>query len=194
MVEILFVCGANRCRSVVAEYLFHHLLLAADEKLAAEVNISSAGIMPREMLQRMESRGRTIPRPFFKRSPNESVIAAMAKKGIDVSGHRSKGVNRLIVEKADLIIAAQNIFKQAVLSLCPSAEGRVLTFGEFTGKQGYYIYDNYDAGPRELQDWEWCEDPQHAAAFVAELEQYLAEVMPKFLERMRTGSAKWDRQ
>lgn len=195
MVEILFVCAANRCRSVVAEHLFRHLLLAADEKLAAEVSISSAGIVPRELLQRMKSRGRTIPRPFYGRAPNESVIAALAKKGIDVSGHRSKGVNRLMVEKADLIIiTAQKIFKQAVLSLCPSAEGRVLTFGEFTGKQEYYLYDDWDAGPHELQGWEWCEDPQHATAFVADMEQHLAEVMPKFLERMRTGSAKWARQ
>lgn len=195
MIEILFVCGANRCRSVVAEHLFRHFLLAADEKLAAEVSISSAGIAPRELLQRMKSRGATIPRPFFGRSANESVVAVMAKKGIDVSGHMSKGVNRLMVEQADLIIiAAQKVFKQAVLSLCPSAEGRVLTFGEFIGKQGYYLYDDYDAGPRELQAWEWCADPRHAAAFVAEMEQHLAEVMPQFLEHMRTGSAKWIRQ
>jgi protein-tyrosine-phosphatase len=195
MFEVLFVCGANRCRSVVAEHLFRRFLLAADERLAAQVSTSSAGIVPREMVQRMKSRGRIIPRPFFGRAANESVIAAMAKKGIDVSGYRSRGVNRLIVEKADLIIVvAPEVFKQAVLSLCPSAEGRVLTFGEFTGKQGYYLCDDYDASPRELQGWEWCEDPEHATAFVAEVEQHLAEAMPKFLERMRTGSARRARQ
>jgi protein-tyrosine-phosphatase len=195
MVEILFVCGANRCRSVVAEHLFRHLLLSADEKLAAEVSISSAGIVPRELVRRMKSRGRIIPRPFYGRAANESVVAAMAQKGIDASGHRSRGVNRLVVEKADLvIIAAQEVFKQAVLSLCPPAERRVLTLREFTGKQGYYIWDDYDDEPREIQGWDWCEDPKHAAAFVAEMEQHLAEVIPQFLGYMRTGNAKWTRQ
>lgn len=193
-VEILFVCGANRCRSVVAEHLFRHFLLAADEKLAAKVNISSAGIVPRELIRRMKSRGRIIPRPFYGRAANEAVVAAMAKKGIDVSGYRSRGINRLMVEKADLIIAAQKIFKQAVLSLYPSAEGRVLTFSEFSGKQGYYLFDDYDTAPRELYGWDWCEDPKHATAFLAEVEQHLAELMPRFLERMRTGSTEWARQ
>ena len=195
MVEILFVCGANRCRSVVAEHLFRRFLLSADKKLAAEVSISSAGIVPRELVRRMKSRDVIIPRPFYGRAANESVVAAMAQKGIDVSGHRSRGVNRLMVEKADLvIIAAQEVFKQAVLSLYSPVEGRVLTFGEFTGKQGYYLYDDYDDGPREIQGWDWCEDPKHVIAFVAEMEQHLAEVMPQFLECMRTGSAKWARQ
>lgn len=194
-VEILFVCGANRCRSVVAEHLFRHFLLAADEKLAAKVSISSAGIVPREMIRRMKSRGRTISRPFFGRPPNEAVVAAMAQKGIDVSGYRSRGVNRPMVEKADLIIiVAQEVFRQALLSLCPSAESRVLTFGEFSGKQGYYLFDDYDTAPRELHGWDWCEDPKHATAFIAEMEQHLAEVMPQFLERMRTGSTEWARQ
>jgi protein-tyrosine-phosphatase len=194
-VEILFVCGANRCRSVVAEHLFRQFLLAADEKLAAKVSISSAGIVPREMIRRMKSRGRTISRPFFGRLPNEAVVAAMAKKGIDISGYRSRGVNRPVVEKADLIIiVAQEVFRQALLSLCPSAESRVLTFGEFSGKQGYYLFDDYDTAPRELYGWDWCEDPKHATAFIAEMEQHLAEVMPQFLERMRTGSTEWARQ
>ncbi len=192
-VEILFLCGANRCRSLVAEHLFRQFLLAADEKLAAKVSISSAGIVPRELIRRMKSRGRIIPRPFFGRTANGAVVAAMAKKGIDLSGYRSRGVNRLMVEKADLIIAAQKIFKQAVLSLYPSAEGRVLTFSEFSGKQGYYLCADYETEAPELM-WDWCEDPKHATAFLAEVEQHLAELMPRFLERMRTGSTEWARQ
>jgi protein-tyrosine-phosphatase len=194
-VEILFVCGANRCRSVVAEHLFRRFLLAADEKLAANVSISSAGIVPRELIRRMKSRGVTISRPFFGRAANESVIAAMARKGIDVSGYRSRGINRPMVEKADLIIiVAQEVFRRALLSLCPSAESRVLTFREFSGKQGYYLFNDYDDAPRELYGWDWCEDPKHANAFIAEIEQHLAEVTPKFLEQMRTGSTNWTRQ
>lgn len=67
--RVIFVCVGNSCRSQMAEGFFHHY--ARERGLG--VRAESAGTKPEGYVH-----------------PN--AITVMAEKGIDISGHRSKGI------------------------------------------------------------------------------------------------------
>lgn len=185
MPNILFVCNFNRCRSVIAEHIFRCMLFEYDEKLAQQIEVSSAGIFPRECVQCARDRGISLSRPVFGKAPNKVVIAALAGKGMDVSGYRSRGINRLMVNKADLTIAAVRAHKDGILLNWPGANGKTFTFNEFTGIRKYFIYDDCGTAPRELLKLNPHDDPDYVNGLVAETEEYIGQTMPKFLDYLQ---------
>ncbi len=80
--NILFVCYGNICRSPIAEHL------ARQRKLTTGL-IDSAGVNP------------TIARPTA-----EAVAVMKEEYGIDISGHRPKGLEEVALEMFDYIVAA----------------------------------------------------------------------------------------
>jgi len=135
--SVLFVCSNNRFRSVVAEHLSRKMIQERDERLAQEVEVFSAGIVTEKVLQLSNARGWPHPRPFSGKAPADIVMTAMLRRGIDVSGHRSRESNRDTVDRAALIIAIGEYQKEGILSLYPSARGKVFTLREFVGKCSY---------------------------------------------------------
>ena len=77
MMEVLFLCTENACRSQMAEGLVNH-------DLAGQVEAYSAGIRPSRV--------------------NPMAIQVMAELGIDISQHRSKSVDDLAGQQFDLVI------------------------------------------------------------------------------------------
>ncbi|MDD5641178.1 MAG: arsenate reductase ArsC [Syntrophales bacterium] len=77
MMQVLFLCTENACRSQMAEGLVNH-------DLAGQVKAFSAGIHPTRV--------------------NPRAIQVMSELGIDISRHRSKSVDDLAGEKFDLVI------------------------------------------------------------------------------------------
>ena len=77
MMQVLFLCTENACRSQMAEGLVNH-------DLAGQVQAFSAGIRPSRV--------------------NPMAIQVMAELGIDISHQRSKSVDDLAGEKFDLVI------------------------------------------------------------------------------------------
>ena len=79
-IKVLFVCIHNSARSQMAEGWLRHY---AGDKF----DVSSAGIEPGRL--------------------NPFAVKAMALRGIDISGHRAKGVNELVDSGAafDFVIA-----------------------------------------------------------------------------------------
>ena len=88
--RVLFVCTANSCRSQMAEGIVNHYL-------GDRIEAFSAGIMPMYVHPR--------------------AIAAMKEIGIDISGHRSKGMEEFAGQKFDYVI-----------TLCDSANGQCPLF------------------------------------------------------------------
>jgi arsenate reductase (thioredoxin) len=90
--HILFLCVANSARSQMAEGL-------ARAMLPAEVEVASAGSSP----------GRLHP----------LAVEAMAEAGIDISSHRSKSLESVSPETADLIVTL------CAEEVCPFVPGPV---------------------------------------------------------------------
>jgi protein-tyrosine-phosphatase len=177
--SVLFVCSNNRFRSVVAEHLFRKMLQERDERLAQEVEVFSAGIVTEKIVQLSNARGWPHPRPFSGKAPAEIVMTAMLRRGIDVSGHRSRESNRDTVDRAALIIAIGEYQKEGILSLYPSARGKVFTLREFVGKCSYPDAE----GPVKRFP------PEYVDTFISQIEECLTQGMNKFLHYLRQGGA-----
>ncbi len=116
MMNILFVCAGNTCRSPMAEAML--------EKKVAERGITglycaSAGthVWPGDKAAR-------------------DTVAEMKSRGIDIQGRDAQQLNDELAGRADVILTMTEGVSQAVLVLFPEAEGKVFTLGEYVGEPG----------------------------------------------------------
>lgn len=56
----------------------------------------------------------------------------MAAEGVDVSGYRSRRLTISMIRESDKILVMENFHKEAVLRLCPEAEGKVSLLTEYS--------------------------------------------------------------
>ncbi len=120
--DFLFVCHGNVCRSPYAALAFARALPA---ELAARARISSAGFVGPN-----------------RAAPLEAVRAA-ARRGIDLSAHRSRLVTGSESPRRGLVLVMNAIQRQAVCRLLRRREDDVLVLGDL------------DPGPidtREIRD------------------------------------------
>jgi protein-tyrosine phosphatase len=127
-IELLLLCTANQCRSPMAEVLLRHRLEAA----GADVRVSSAGLHQ------------------GGRPATDHGLAAMADRGLDLSAHVSRQLDRDLVARADLIIGMAREHVREVVVLDRNALARTFTLKEL-------VRDGTAVGPRldgeALGDW-----------------------------------------
>jgi protein-tyrosine-phosphatase len=180
---VLFVCVLNRGRSVIAEHLLRRMLRQNYPDLAQEVEVSSAGMVTRELLQAIKKDGIPIERPFFGLPPHGNITSFMSQKGIDISTHRSRGLNRVLAEKAALIITTYDFQRDNILSLYPATKGRVFAFREFVGVDSLPALERRRvlAVPPKNPGDPFAPEDKHVEEIIAEIEGCLAKNMPAFL-------------
>lgn len=128
-VRILTVCSHNRTRSVMAAALLESKL--TDRLGAGAVSIRSSGFGPIDL-------------PAI-----DDAVAAMRRRGLDVSAHRSSTTTTSLVDGADLILTAERDHVVKIAALSPAAFRRALTLPEFLAAtmQG----DEDDGG--DIREW-----------------------------------------
>lgn len=109
--KVLLVCTGNTCRSAMAEGIARKIAL---EKNANNLQFSSAGT---GMLEGMPA--------------TDYAIQAAAHWDIDISGHRSRGISRELIQDSDLILAMAPEHVQAILSLDKKAASKVFLIKSF---------------------------------------------------------------
>ncbi len=130
MVEILFVCTGNICRSPTAEGVFRHYVRAAG--LADRIAADSAG-----------THGYHTGEP-----PDERATLAAARRGFDLSDIRARPVTREDLRRFDLVVAMDRGHLGLLRRLAPDAEaGRLRLFMEFAPDHGVLdVPDPYYGG------------------------------------------------
>ena len=116
MTEILMLCTANLCRSVMAGALLTRRLAAAGQ--AETVHLRSAGLLR------------------DGDAPPAEVISVMAAYGIDVSGHRSRVVTSDDLHAADLTLAMTREQVRRVAVTVPTVWQRSFTVRELIRRGG----------------------------------------------------------
>jgi len=117
-VRFLFVCTGNTCRSPMAEAMFRKYLAQKldcelDQVKAMGYMICSAGTMGVAGLP-----------------ASSEAVAVCASMGIDISGHKSRGLSKRLVEQSDLVFVMSQVHRERVLALCPDAADRCILLDE----------------------------------------------------------------
>jgi L-threonylcarbamoyladenylate synthase len=111
-VTILFVCTGNSCRSPIAEGIFKKYL---SEKLQCPVDL-----LPKKGYN-VISAG-TIGMVGFPATVE--AVRACADRNVDISGHRSRALNRFLIEQSDIIYALTDLHRQDILDMSPGAKDK----------------------------------------------------------------------
>ena len=134
MRTVIFVCTGNICRSPMAEAFLNRIL--AREGLA-DYEVRSAGVWASD-----------------GRPASPYAIQVMARRGIDISGHRAHSMTQADVEEADLILAMASEHAEAMETLLPQYKPKIHLLSEMAGRH----YDIPDPGGGPLYEYLQCAD------------------------------------
>ena len=150
MPKVLFVCTGNLCRSPMAEVLLRHRL--AQEGLDSW-QVASAGTWAQN-----------------GQPASGYAIQVMAERGLDLRVHRSRPVDRPMMEEADLVLVMTRHHAEALRSEFPDLGNKVWLLSQMGGNRLYDVNDPYGGS---LMEYQYC---------AAELES----LIESGLARMRT--------
>lgn len=190
--SVLFVCGHGRGRSVASEYIFCKMLRERDEKLASQIEVSSAGLFLKEDAEWHKGFGLELPESVFGKRAYLNLIPILQKRGIDISNYRSRELTATMVEEADLIILSEEYppyRKIALITSWPSAKDKAFTLREFVEAkvEGEYLISE-DPHAQPFADDEFIDfSPEYWEACVDEIEGFLSHKMDKFLNYLQLG-------
>ena len=129
MPSILFVCTANRIRSVYSEYLFRRYLTEYGQDLS-HWHVTSAGTWTSDGLPAMPK-----------------AIDAGAELGLDLTAHRSTRIEDVDLSTYDLVVLMEQGQKEALLFEEPTLGGRARLLSEMASGIAYDVGDPV-GGPR----------------------------------------------
>lgn len=134
--NILFVCTGNSCRSVMAEYMFRHLL-----KNRTDIRVMSAGT-----------------NVSVSTRATQEAIDVLKEEGIDATAHRSQFASKWLLKQADLVFVMTQGHRIRVLETAPEVAQRVYLLGEFNqqGCCGGHKIDIADPIGSSLDEYRRC--------------------------------------
>ena len=114
LLRVLTVCTHNRTRSVMMAALLESML--TDRLGAGQVAVRSSGFGPEGI------------------AAIDDAVEAMERRGLDVSGHRSRATTVALVDGADVIVTAERDHVVKVAALSRAGFARAMTLPELLAR------------------------------------------------------------
>jgi protein-tyrosine phosphatase len=124
MPEILFVCTANQFRSPIAAACFARKL--KENSIPGSWTVTSSGTWTRAGC-----------------SAHTAAIKEATRLGLDLSQHRSREVNAVILEDADLVVVMENSHREALAIEFPQVDRKVALLTELAGDVPVDVIDPF---------------------------------------------------
>lgn len=118
--RVLLVCSGNTCRSPMAMVLLRKLWEEANPGWELEVDSAGTGALT-----------------GMPATPH--AVTAMQRRGLDLSGHRSRSVHDLGedgLKGYDLVLTMTRAHRDGLRVLYPDLRDRIFTLGEYAGRHG----------------------------------------------------------
>lgn len=126
--HVLIVCTGNICRSPMAE----GLLRARLARVGGGGSVESAGIAA-----------------LVGRPAEPHAVEAVARRGVDISGHRARQLTPELVAAADVVLVMDDAQRRWLERLSRSARGRVHRIGR---AGGFDVPDPYRGPPAAFEE------------------------------------------
>lgn len=95
MINILFVCAGNTCRSAMCEYLFKHML--SQHNLSDKFNVKSCGVYANQ-----------------DQPAAENAIKIIEILNIEIKNHKSQPISLDLIKNSNYIFALDNVILQYI--------------------------------------------------------------------------------
>lgn len=109
VVMVLMVCTGNLCRSPMAEAVFRHAVASR----GCDIEVASSGTWA-----------------YWGNPATDEAVDVLRPKGIDLSGHQSRGMDPKELEHADLIIGMTSVHRREILQVAPEVDPKLILMKE----------------------------------------------------------------
>lgn len=186
--HILFVCIFNVKRSVVAHHMLRGMLEQEGGDNPEKIKVGSAGFVGREVAQWFETNSIPYPDPLFGRAPSNLIQTIMANRGFDLSHHRSRCVDRNILDNTNLIIPMLSVLKSDLVAAYPEVESKIVLPEELLGKDNDFLWEDTAAVPNDSRMFDYAHgNRNYVTTVINEIEDFLDQSFHQIIKRLFKG-------
>jgi protein-tyrosine-phosphatase len=179
----LFVCIFNVKRSVVAQHMLHKMLTREGGDYTASIRVSSAGFVGHEVSEWFKTNTIPYPDPLFNRTPSALIQEIMKNRGIDIAGHRSRPVDKEILNRSQLIIPMLTILKRDLIAAYPGIENKIVLPNELIENETTFLWEDTTAVPNDSGMYDFAHgNKTYVTDVINEIEGFLQRSFDQILE------------
>ena len=176
------MCVMNRVRSTFAELFLTDLY----NKQGIDIHVSSAGYIPRLLIDRLTEANIPFPSPLYGRFMSEVTYNFLVEKGIRVpAGWRSKELSLEMIHKASLVVTALHLQKADLCSRYEDEHHKIFSIRELSQAKQPLFFEDFSKVPMDADFWHHCEeDPEYVTKVLKTWEQSLITALPSITKQL----------
>lgn len=189
--HVLFVCIFNVKRSVVAQHMLHKMLSRESGDYTAKIKVSSAGFVGQEIAEWFKNNAIPYPDPLFNRTAPPLIQDVMKNRGFDIAGHRSRPVNKEILNRSHLIIPLLTILKRDLIAAYPEIEKKIVLPSELLENETTFLWEDTTAVPNDSRMYDFAHgNKAYVTDVINEIEGFLKKSFGQILQYLAESEEK----